>query len=64
LGSLRITEGNISNRSIEPAILETEEMLTALAPAVYNENAQASISKSMVLDPRWFDGDQTKFEDW
>jgi len=39
LGSLRITKDNVSNRSIEPATPETEEMLTVPAPVVYNENA-------------------------
>ena len=33
------------------------------APAVTNENAQVEMPKSMVLDPGWFDSDQTKFED-
>jgi len=57
LGSLRITKNNVSNRSTEPAIPETEEMSTALAPAVYNENAQANTLKSMVLDSEWFNRD-------
>jgi len=38
-------------------------MLAAPAPATMNENIQAVIPKSMVLDPGWFDRDQTKFED-
>jgi len=59
LGSLRITEDNISNRSTEPAIPETEEMST-----VYNKNIQIMTSKSIVPDPEWFDGNRTKFEDW
>ena len=28
------------------------------------ENVQAGLPKNMVLDPGWFDGDRTKFEDW
>ena len=38
-------------------------MLTAPAatPAV---NKSAGMPKSMIPDPGWFDGDQTKFEDW
>ena len=32
-------------------------------PALTNENIQAMMPKSMVPDPEWFDGDQTKFED-
>jgi len=38
LGLLRITKDNVSNRSIEPTIPETEEMLIVPAPVVYNEN--------------------------
>ena len=37
-------------------------MSGTLAPA--NKNVQARIPKSIVSDPGWFDGDQTKFEDW
>ena len=36
----------------------------ATAAAVAGENVQAGLLKSMVLDPEWFDGDQSKFEDW
>jgi len=64
LGSLRITEDNISNRSTELATPETEEMSTAPAPAGYNENVLTTTLKSIVLDPGWFDGNKTKFEDW
>ena len=39
-----------------------EEMLTVLAPAMYNKNVQTIIPKSMVPDPRWFDRDRMKFE--
>jgi len=44
----------------------TEEMSVAPAPvAVANsENIQAGMPKNMVLDPGWFNGDQTKFKDW
>jgi len=43
-----------------------EEMLVAPTPvAVANsKNVQVGMLKNMVPDPRWFDGDQTKFEDW
>ena len=38
-------------------------MLTALAMTpVVNESTE--MPRSMVLDLGWFDGDQTKFEDW
>ena len=33
----------------------------AVTPAV---NESAGMPRSMVLDPGWFDGNQTKFEDW
>ena len=48
LGSLRITEDNMSNRSTEPATPETEEMLTASVPVVHNENV---LMKNMVPNP-------------
>jgi len=60
LGSLRITEDNVSNRSTELAISETEEMLIAPVPAVYNKNVQTMTPKSMVPDLEWFDRDKTK----
>ena len=62
LGSLRITKDNVSNRSTEPATLETNRMLTAPAPApaVYNESIPTN---TMVLDPEWFNRDRMKFED-
>ena len=45
--------------------MTTEEMSTALAPTVtVNENRQAGMPKNIVLDPGWFDSDQTKFKDW
>ena len=37
----------------------------SVAPATTTvENIQAGLPKSMVLDPGWFDGDRSKFEDW
>jgi len=41
------------------------EISIAPVPAVtVNKNRQAGMPKNMVLDPEWFDGNQTKFEDW
>jgi len=42
------------------------EMSVALATAAaaVSENVQAGLPKSMVLDPGWFNRDQSKFEDW
>jgi len=36
----------------------------ALMAVTSQENVQARLLKNIVLDPRWFDGDQMKFEDW
>ena len=36
----------------------------ATAAAAVSENSQAGLPRSMVPDPGWFDGDQSKFEDW
>ena len=62
LGSLQITE----ETSDEYKQTTTEYMSTALAPmaGISQENGQAGVPKNMVLDPGWFDGDRTKFEDW
>ena len=42
------------------------EMSVALAPMAVTsqKNIQAGLPKNMVLDPGWFDGDQTNVEDW
>jgi len=42
------------------------EISSAPAPAAIatSENIQAGVLKNIVLDPGWFDGNQTKFEDW
>ena len=36
----------------------------ATAATTINENVQAGLPKNMVLDPGWFNGDRSKFEDW
>ena len=35
----------------------------AITAAAVNKNVQAGLLKNMVLDPGWFDGDWSKFED-
>jgi len=35
----------------------------ATIAAAVSKNVQAGLPKNMVLDPGWFDGDQSKFED-
>ena len=49
LGSLQITEKALSNGT------QTDTEMSG-TPAI-NENIQIVMSKSMVLDPEWFDGD-------
>ena len=41
-------------------------MSSAPAPAAVgvSKNVQAGMSKNIIPDPGWFNGDQTKFEDW
>ena len=41
-------------------------MSTAPAPMAIeiSKNVSAGMSKNMVPDPGWFNGDRTKFEDW
>ena len=36
----------------------------ATAAVAVSENVQTELPKSMVLDPGWFNGDRSKFEDW
>jgi len=38
-------------------------MSVAPTPEVSNKNIQAEMPKNVVLDPKWFDSDQMKFED-
>jgi len=58
LGSLQITE----EASSDYKQIDTE-MSVAPAPVAISKNIQAEIPKNMVLDPGWFNNDQTKFKD-
>ena len=63
LGSLQINE----EASMSKYKQTDTEMLVAqpaTAAAAVSENVQAGLPKNMVLDPGWFDGDWSKFEDW
>ena len=62
LGSLQINE----EASMEEYEQTDTEMSAAPATtaAAINENVQAGLPKNMVPDLGWFDGDQSKFEDW
>ena len=59
LGSLQITE-----ETSEDYKQSDTKILVKPAPVTINENIQAVMPKNMVLDPKWFDSDQMKFEDW
>ena len=62
LGSLQINE----ETSTDEYEQTDTEMSTAPVPMAIeiSGNGSAGLPKSMVLDPGWFDGDQSKFEDW
>ena len=60
LGSLQIIN-KVSSKMNEQL---DKEISIAQALATMNNNRQAVMLKSMVLDLEWFDRDQTKFEDW
>ena len=62
LGSLQINE-EASTEEYEQMDTEISTALATTAAAV-SKNIQAGLPKNMVLDPGWFDGDQSKFEDW
>ena len=53
---MRVIEEYASERKkiTKLAILEIEELL--IVPVVYNEIEQVVMTKSMVPDPEWFDG--------
>jgi len=62
-----ISEGLQLLKIINKASEETNKWLDkemSATPAPTNENIQVIVPKSTVLDPGWFNGDQTKFEDW
>jgi len=62
LESLQINK-EASTDKYEP--IDTEiSVAPAPAAAAVSENVQARLPKNMVPDPGWFDGDQSKFEDW
>ena len=62
LGSLQI---NKEASTDEYKQTDTEmSVAPATTAAAVSENIQAGLLKNMVLDPGWFDGDRSKFEDW
>ena len=60
---MRITKEDILDKNRTTETGTPEEILTALALVVHNITGQAIMSKSIVLDLRWFDGNQIKFKD-
>ena len=62
LGSLQINEEASTNKYEQT---DTEMSIApATTAAAVSENIQAGLPKNIVPDPGWFDGDQSKFEDW
>jgi len=62
LGSLQINK-EASTSEYEQTDTEMS-VAQAIAAAAVSKNGQAGLPKNMVLDPGWFDGDLSKFEDW
>ena len=54
----------IENEASEEYKQTDTEMSEVSAPVTVNDNTQAIMLKSMVLNPGWFNRDQMKFEDW
>ena len=63
LGSLQINE-EASTSEYEQTDTEMLVAQPATTAAAVSKNIQAGLPKNMVPDPGWFDGDQSKFEDW
>ena len=62
LGSLQIMEE--ASDEYEQTSMEDMSVAPAPAAATVSGNVQARLPKNMVPDPGWFDGNQSKFEDW
>jgi len=62
LGSLQITEE--ASDEYEQTTMEDMSVAPTPAAATVSENIQAGLLKNMVPNLRWFDSDQSKFEDW
>ena len=54
----------IENEASEEYKQTDTEMSEVSAPVTVNDNTQAIMLKSIVLNPGWFNRDQMKFEDW
>ena len=63
LGSLQINE-EASTSEYEQTDTEMSVAQPATVATAVSENVQAGLLKNMILDPGWFDGDRSKFEDW
>jgi len=62
LGSLQINKEASTNKYEQT---DTEMSVVPATTAVtVSENVQAGLPKNMVPDPGWFNGDQSKFENW
>ena len=58
---MQITEEASSEYERTDTEMSAAPVLAAIAN---NKNIQAGMLKNMIPDLGWFDGDQTKFEDW
>ena len=61
--SERLESLKITNKALESNSKQIDKGMSVI-PVTTNENIQAIMLKSIVLDSGWFNGDQTKFEDW
>ena len=59
-GSLQIT-----NETSDKTTEQLDKAMSVIpVPVTTNTNKQAVISKNIVPDPGWFNGNRTKFKDW
>jgi len=54
----------ITDEALESTNEQTDIEMSTVPVLVQENNGQIGVSRSMVLDPEWFNRDRTKFEDW
>ena len=65
--SERLRSLQITNKALWEIYEQSNKEMSAApipAPAMTNDNGQATMPKNIVPDLGWFDGNRTKFEDW
>jgi len=61
----RLRSLQITNKALEETCEQLDKKIsTTPALVIMNNNEQTVTPKNMVLDPGWFNRNQTKFEDW